>query len=124
MYHSVNARKCTARDQTKIKLLSINIHRKNKPTCNTVTVAHIYASLDGVKIKRTVSSIINGGGFVVVVRQLRIPSYVAMSCVHRRMCSSGPACKAEQKNGLNFRCIPRLHLEIGSALSFLFLSLL
>ena len=36
------------------------------------------------------------------------------------MCSSGPACKAEQKNGLNFRCIPRLHLEIGSALSFLF----
>ena len=38
------------------------------------------------------------------------------------MCSSGPACKAEQKNGLNFRCIPRLHLEIGSALSFLFLS--
>ena len=39
------------------------------------------------------------------------------------MCSSGPACKAEQKNGLNFRCIPRLHLEIGSALSFLFLSL-
>ena len=53
MKHNLYARVPTLpRDLTKIKLLSINIHRKNEPTCNTVTVAHIYALLDGVKIKR------------------------------------------------------------------------